>query len=165
MYNIKDKITIIVLSCFGIGFIPYVSGILASVLASLIIFLPIPIKEEILLISIFIIIIIFIPLNHYFTIKMKGEQRINVLSKVIGTWLVLSSPVIVYSTSWIITSLLLFLVLSYSRTNLDNFLLHKTEIWNKLTKDLLAGAVAFIVLHAFYAGYLIYPFISAFLQK
>ncbi len=164
MFVVK-KITVLLLSCFGIGFIPYVSGILASFFATTIRFFPVQNINEIIFLGIPALIILFLPLNYYFSNKMKGEQKIIVLPKVIGTWLALSSQVIAYTTPWILISLSLFLVLSLSRTKFDNFLIHKTKIWNKLTKDILSGAAALIVLHAVYAGYLIYPFISAYLEK
>ena len=165
LMKFKNIFTIIILSCFGIGFLPYVSGIVASVLASAIIFYPNRINEKIIYILILFCFLIYLPLNLYFSKNMKGEQRINILSKVPGTWLVLCSSVIIYSTTWIIISLLMFLVLSSFPSKFDIFLLHKAKIWNKLTKDLLAGVASYIVLHVIYAGYLIYPYVLAYLGK
>lgn len=109
--------------------------------------------------------LIYIPANKIFVGRMKGKEKNNVMPKAIGELLTLSSPVIVYSIGWILTSIFVFIVFSHSSTAFDGYLKRRTKGWSVLIKDLTAGMVTVIVLHVLYAGWLISPYVLAFLGK
>ncbi|MCL5992317.1 MAG: hypothetical protein M1419_09495 [Bacteroidetes bacterium] len=165
MKKINEYLIILIISFLGIGFIPYVSGILTLILSSLIIFLPIANKEYFILCCAIILMLIYIPANKIFVGRMKGKEKNNVMPKAIGELLTLSSPVIVYSIGWILTSIFVFIVFSHSSTAFDGYLKRRTKGWSVLIKDLTAGMVTVIVLHVLYAGWLISPYVLAFLGK
>ena len=92
MKKINEYLIILIISFLGIGFIPYVSGILTLILSSLIIFLPIANKEYFILCCAIILMLIYIPANKIFVGRMKGKEKNNVMPKAIGELLTLSSP-------------------------------------------------------------------------
>ena len=165
MKKIYEYFIILIISFLGIGFIPYISGILAILISSQVIFLPIANQEYFILGCAVILIIVYIPANIIFMGRLKGKEKNNVLPKVMGTILTLSSPVILYSNAWILTAIFVFIVFSHISTVFDKYLNRKTKNWSVLIKDLTAGIATVIVLHVLYAGWLISPYVLAFLGK
>ena len=165
MKKYYDLIIISIVTFFGIGFIPHISGVLTIILSSLIIILPLSNKDYFIFGITIILIIIYIPSNIVFMSRLKGNEKNNVLPKAIGTLLALSSPVIVYNIVWILTAIFVFIVFSYSSTAFDRYLKIRTKSWSVLIKDLISGIATVIVLQVLYAGWLISPYVLTFLGK
>ncbi|TAL69708.1 MAG: hypothetical protein EPN82_03570 [Bacteroidetes bacterium] len=164
MKKIIDFFAVIIISFFGIGFIPNVSGVLTTIISALI-FLILNFPDYIIYSLIVISILIYIPANLSQINGIFENKNINVFPKFIGTFFTLSSPVIYYSIEWILVSIFVFTVLSSNRTVFDRYLKTKIKNWSILIKDLTAGVVAGIVLHVLYAGWLISPYVLGYLEK
>ncbi|MBI5324505.1 MAG: hypothetical protein HZB41_04415 [Ignavibacteriae bacterium] len=165
MKKIIEPGIIAILTFFGIGFIPYFSGLFSIVIASLI-FQLLNTEHELIIIGLTIILIgLFIPSNIISIKKINLGRENKVTTKVIGLWITLSSPVIIFSIPWILVSIFVFTVFSYSSTGFDKYLERKMKNWSDLIKDLTAGVAAGIVLHILYSGWLISPYVLAYLWK
>lgn len=165
MKRIYDIFIILFITFFGIGFLPYISGILVIFLSSLICLLQLANEDFIIFYCFVFLTIIYIPANKVFMGRLRGNAKHNVLTKAIGMILTLSSPVIVYNIGWILTAIFVFIVFSHRNTGFDRYLKSRTKSWSVLIKDLTAGLATVIVLHVLYAGWLISPYVLAFLGK
>lgn len=163
--KITDRAIILFVSFFGIGYL----GKFSQYISSFIPFLFLLLSDELRIVlavcySLFTFTILFILMLNKKTssiIKVQNEA----MSYSSGMALLLSSPYIYFDINWIIAVYIVYNILLNIKSNkLEHRCSSNPELY-KIARVLTTSLAAFITLHIFYIGHLIYPLIIMYFRK
>ena len=146
------------MSVFGIGYLTAFSEVIVVITALIADFIPI-INENIYIVI--LLSICFVILYHKRIDLLNGKPK-PVISKAVGVWIAMFSPIIQYSYEWLIIGSTVYLLFSYRKIfRLRIFLSGSLTI---LINDVLTGLASAAALHAVNAGNRILPFFLKFME-
>lgn len=162
MNNFFYKLTFVILSSLGIGFLSRFREIIACFLSTFIVFILPDSLRPLILFFLILLFILFFALTYPLVLKDEKQHNRILVQYQIGIWLSMVSPIMMFTVEWIITALVVYAVL---RT-IINGRFPQGSIRNGrisyLKVDFLSGLITSIFVQIIYSGYNMLDFVRKF---
>lgn len=163
MNKILYNLILVFFSVFGIGFIPKFSRIFTSVLA-LVLVLLIP-DENLTQVVVFVLVI---AITAYLTlignmVKRNTNFENIVSDRVIGVFITLISPFMIYSWEWLILDFFVYNLI-FAFIKLEQYYLLRKHHLVQFSREIICGILTLISINVIYSGFNAFSILKMFLN-
>jgi phosphatidylglycerophosphatase A len=146
--TIRERVSLLVASLFGVGFTPKAPGTAGSIAALAILLVPTPHLLPLLCAAIIFFFVIGIVSIPSVETRYGSDPACIVIDEVVGMWLVLLSPCVPHTPLWVGAGFVLFRAFDILKPFPANWFNAKRGAVAVMMDDIVAAGYSSLVLHA-----------------